>query len=257
MEFAFHQSACTWEGNPEFPQNGSTGFLALYRKQTFPVWGFPLWGIHSGCSLAGYSKYLWDFLFGKFPSSHFAILQVQFTSTTISLLPFKLPLRLNLLLCLVSALISEVTLFDEKGPCFLNCAMRETWAKKKNKNLFCDDCSFPAFPHFAQSKRALVVIPAAQLVPHQFQDKQETALSPAFDFPKMLPVEAGFEIFFFSSLSKWEGWGLLLATHEILQSKKHYIRCSSRTNPMWSESWSTVCLLNWDACQRQDLKPYI
>lgn len=75
--------------------------------------------------------------------------------------------------------------------------MRETWAKKKNKNLFCDDCSFPAFPHFAQSKRALVVIPAAQLVPHQFQDKQETALSPAFDFPKMLPVEAGFEIFFF------------------------------------------------------------
>lgn len=148
--------------------------------------------------MAGYSKHLWDFLFGKFPSSHFAILQVQFTPPAISLLPFKLPLRLNLSVCLVSTLISEVTLSDEKGLWFLNCAMRETWAKKKNKNLFCNDCSLPAFPHFVQSKRALGLIPAARLAPHQFQDKQEIALSPAFDFPKMLPVEAGFEIFFLS-----------------------------------------------------------
>lgn len=50
------------------------------------------------------------------------------------------------MVCLVSALISEVTLSDEKGPWFLNCAMRETWAKKKNKNWFCNDCSLPAFP---------------------------------------------------------------------------------------------------------------
>lgn len=136
------------------PQNGSAGFLALYRKQTFPVWGFPLWGIHSG-SLAGYSKYLWDFLFGKFPSSHFAILQIQFSPTTVSLLLFKLPLRLNLLVCLVSALISEVTLSDEKGPWFLNCAMRETWGKKKNKNWFCDDCSLPAFPELGVNELLL------------------------------------------------------------------------------------------------------
>lgn len=97
------------------------------------------------------------------------------------------------MVCLVSALISEVTLSDEEGPWFLNGAMKETWAKKKNKNFFCNDCSLPAFPHFARSKRALGLIPAAQLAPHQFQDKQEITLSPAFDFLKMLPVEAGFE----------------------------------------------------------------
>lgn len=103
-----------------------------------------------------------------------------------------------MLVCLVSALISEVTLSDEKGPWFLNCAMRETRAKKKNKNLFCSDCSLRAFPHFTQTKQALGLIPAAQLASHQFQDRQEIALSTAFDFPKMLSVEGGFENFFLS-----------------------------------------------------------
>lgn len=68
--------------------------------------------------------------------------------------------------------------------------------KEENKNLFCSDCSLPAFPHFTQTKQALGLIPAAQLAPHQFQDKQDIALSTAFDFPKMLSVEAGFENFF-------------------------------------------------------------
>lgn len=101
-----------------------------------------------------------------------------------------------MLVCLVSALISKVTLSDEKGPWFLNCAIREAWAKNKNKNLFCSDCSLHAFPHFTQTKQSLGLIPAARLAPHQFQDKPETALSTAFDFPKMLSVEAGFENFF-------------------------------------------------------------
>lgn len=106
---------------------------------------------------------------------------------------------------MVSALISEVTLSDEEGPWFLNCTMRETWTKKKNKNLFCNGCSLSAFPHFAQSKRALGLIPAARLAPHQFQDKQEIALSTAFDFLEMLPVEAGFEILFFFFLNEKGG----------------------------------------------------
>lgn len=72
------ESMSTSDGNPEFPQNSSAGFQARYQKQTLPVWSFPLWGIHGGHSLAGYSKHLWDFLFGKFPSSHFAILRVQY-----------------------------------------------------------------------------------------------------------------------------------------------------------------------------------
>lgn len=72
------ESTSTSEGNPEFSQNSGIGFQGLYQKQTLPIWSFPRWGIHVGCSLAGYSKHLWDFLFGKFPSSHFAILQVQY-----------------------------------------------------------------------------------------------------------------------------------------------------------------------------------
>lgn len=68
--------------------------------------------------------------------------------------------------------------------------------KEENKNLFFSDCSLPAFPHFTQTKSALGLIPVAQLAPHQFQDKQEIALSTAFDFPKMLSVEAGLENFF-------------------------------------------------------------
>lgn len=76
--------------------------------------------------------------------------------------------------------------------------MRETWAKKKNKNLFCSDCSLHAFPHLTQTKQALGLISVARLAPHQFQDKQEIALLTAFDFPKMLSVEAGFENLFLS-----------------------------------------------------------
>lgn len=101
-----------------------------------------------------------------------------------------------MLVFLISVLISEVTLSYEKGPWFLNCAMRETWAKKKIKICSAVTAPLPAFPHFTQTKQALGLIPAAQLAPHQFQDKQDIALSTAFDFPKMLSVEAGFENFF-------------------------------------------------------------
>lgn len=126
-----------------------------------------------GC---GDSKHLWDFLFGKFPSSHFAILQVQFTPA-VSLLPFKLPLRLSL----VHALIAEVTCLMRKVPGFCTVPRGRHGQRREVKPLFYSDCSLLAFPHLAEGKPALGLTPAAQLAPHHFQDKQEVALPTAFD----------------------------------------------------------------------------